>query len=203
MTVNANFIPGDESQEYLRGAALQGTLIKNVRLYVADGCDFSAPDQVSAGGGLISGTSGLTVGSFTDPTVDSPGAVWSNSVSFAPAGPFTLFIAHTDPNWDGGDLTIESQATSASGQVEMSLGAGNWTEYGFEAGDVIILDYNTTSSPPRYGKVESIVDPVMVLELDTGDAAAIEDYDGTVSPNPQVAVHGATPAEVAGMDLSC
>jgi hypothetical protein len=205
MTADANFIPGDKSQEILREAALQGTMLKNVRLYIKDGCDFSAPDQVSAnGGGLTSGTSGLNVGSFTDPSVGSPSDVWTNSISFAPAGPFTLFVAHTPPGWDGVDLTIESQASSTSGQVELSLGGPyNWTDLGFEEGDVIILDYNTSSAPPRYGKVEGIADPVMQLELDTGDAADIEDYDGSTSPNPKIAVHGATPAEVAGQNMMC
>jgi len=198
MTADANFIPGDKSQEILRNAALQGNILKNVRLYIKDGCDFSAPDQVSAnGGGLTSGTSGLSVGSFTDPSVGSPSDVWTNSVSFAPAGPFTLFVAHTPPG-GGADLTIESEGTSGGGAT-ITHATDDFDEYGFEIGDTIILDYNTPASTPRYGKIQSLAGPIITLEIGVGDAGAIEDAVGTAD----TAVHGATPAVVAGQDVSC
>jgi hypothetical protein len=198
MTADTNFIPGDKSQELLREAALQGTILKNIRLYIKDGCNFSAPDQPSTNnGGLTSGTSGLSVGSFTDPTVGSPSDVWTNSISFAPAGPFTLFVAHTPPG-HGTDITIESEATAAGGAT-LTLATGDWDEYGFETGDTIILDWNTGTSPPRYGVVDSLTATVMTLVVGVGDAAAIEDAVGTAN----TAVHGATPAAVANIDLEC
>jgi hypothetical protein len=197
-TVNANFIPGDGTQEYLRNTALSGNIIKNVRAYLKDGCNFSAPDQVADnGGGLTSGTSGLNVGSVTDPQIGSPTDVWTNSVSFAPAGPFSLFVAHTPAN-AGGNL-----ATSVNGSdVDITLKDGtNWDSYGFETGDTVIIDWDgSTTEAPKYSKVKSISSDVMTLDGSVGDTDAIAISD----PLPaKCRVHGATPSVVSGIEVEC
>jgi hypothetical protein len=198
MTADANFIPGDKSQEILRAAALEGTMIKNIRLYIKDGCDFSAPDQVSAnGGGLVSGTSGLNVGSFTDPTVGSPSDVWTNSISFAPAGPFTLFVAHST---DGAGIQFESETTTGTNATAtITTGGEEWDDWGFEVGDTVLIDYNTPAAAPRYAKVQAINAAVMSFEIGIGDASDIEDANGSVD----TAIHGASPAVVAGQSSAC
>jgi len=198
MTVNCNMVPGSESQTVLRAAALQETPLKNVRLYIKDYCDFSAPDQVSEGGGLTTGTSGLNVGSAKDTTADSPGAIWKNSFSFAPAGPFTLFVAHTPRN-AGTNLDITAEVSGTSGATIELIDGSNWEDLGFEEGDTIILDYNDASAPPRYGKVDSLSSSTMTLVEGEGDASSITTATGITTTQ----VHGATPSDIANLSNVC
>jgi len=196
-TVNTNYIPGDKTQDFLRNAALQGTLVKNVRAYLRDGCNFSAPDQIATGGGLTSGTSGLNVGSVTDPQIGSPTDIWTNSVSFAPAGPFSLFVAHT-PAGAGDNI-----ASSANGSdVDLTLKDGSkWADLGFEVDDTIIVDWDGASTEkPKYSKVKAISDSVMTLDGSVGDTENIEIADPLPS---KCRVHGATSSDVAGVDVEC
>ena len=194
MSINANFIPGDKSQDKLRQAALQSKLLKNVRMYVKDGCSFSAPDQISAGGGLTSGTSGLMVGSFSDPQIGSPSDLFTNTVTMAPAGPFTLFVAHSDPG-KGDEITISDGG--AGSEVTLTTTGTIWGEQGFEVGDTVLVDWSDTT--PKYGKVSSINTDTMKLEADVGDAASIS----TGQLPAKGAVHGGTAAEVSGQDIAC
>lgn len=197
MTANANFIPGDQSQDRLRQAALSGTILKNVRSYLKDGCNFSAPDQISAGGGIMSGTSGLNVGSWTDPQIGAPSDVWTNSVSFAPAGPMCLFVAHTVSG--SGDEITAAQAGGAGTDMTLTTTGTEWATLGFDVDDTIIVDYGVDLTEPKYAKVKSIASDVMTLTASTGD---IDDISlGTF--NAMAQVHGATPMDVSGMDTTC
>jgi hypothetical protein len=196
-TVNSNYIPGDKTQEYLRKAALQGNIIKNVRSYLRNGCDFSAPDQIAAGGGLTSGTSGLNVGSVTDPQIGSPTDIWTNSISFAPAGPFSLFVAHT-PSGSGDNIA----SSANSSDVDLTLKDGsNWADLGFEEGDTIIVDWDgSTTEAPKYSKVKTISGSAMTLDGEVGDTSNIAIAD----PMPSACrVHGATASVVSGIEDDC
>ncbi len=196
MSVNANFIPGDKSQEALQEAALAGNILKNIRMYLKDGCNFSAPDQPSAGGGYTSGTSGMNVGNYSDPQIGSPSDIYTNSVSFAPAGPFALFVAHTLPG-DGANVIVESEVTSGAGATITLTDLTAWAALGFEVGDTIIVDWNGTS--PKYAVVDALNTNVLTCVIGTGDAATLA--DGALDAAGQV--HGATPMAVASMNLDC
>ena len=202
MTVNNNFIEGDPTQEYIRGAALSGTMIKPIRLYTKDGCHFSAPDQpnstgVAHQGGYTSGASGMNVGSYTDPQAGAPTDTYTNSVSFAPGGPFAMFIAHTVPG-DYLNITVLGEATTGAGATIELLDASTWDSRGFEDGDTIIVDYN--GSTPKYGVIASGSGTSTITLVEGGGDAAIL-TDGVLTAGG--AVHGASPSNVAGMDLSC
>ncbi len=195
MTANANYIPGDVSQTKLKAAAETGTMLKNIRMYLKDGCHFSAPDQIETGGGLTTGSSGLNVGNFGDPSIGSPSEIFTNSVSFAPGGPFTVFVAHSTPN-GGADVTIAAESTTGAGATA-TLGTGDWASLGFEVDDIIIVDWNIAH--PCYAKVEALNTNVMTLVELTGDSALL--VDGTLPANG--AVHGATPTDIGGLDVDC
>lgn len=202
MTVNNNFIEGDPTQEYIRRAALSGTVIKPIRLYTKDGCHFSAPDQpnstgVAHQGGYTSGTSGMNVGSYTDPQAGAPTDTYTNSVSFAPAGPFTMFIAHTLPG-DHANISVLSEATTGAGATIELLDNTVWDTLGFEDGDTILVDYN--GATPKYAVIESgSATDTLVLVEGGGDAASL--VDGALTSGGQV--HGASPSNVADLDLTC
>ncbi len=197
MTANANYIPGDPSQETLQKAALDSTLLKNIRLYLKDGCHFSAPDQISANGGLTSGTSGMNVGSYADPQIGSPSDLYTNSVSFAPAGPFAVFVAHTDPG-DYANITVLSEATNVGQATIELIDTTVWDTLGFEDGDTIIVDYN--GATPKYAQIASGCNTdTITLTLETGDSTELA--DGPLTSGG--AVHGATPMQAATQDAAC
>ena len=199
MTANNNFIEGDPTQEYLRSAALTGTMIKAIRLYTKDGCHFSAPDQpnstsVAGVGGYTSGMSGLNIGSYTDPQAGAPSDTYTNTVSFAPGGPFALFIAHSEPN-KGDEITITGGGAGVA--VEFTTTGVDWADRGFDVGDTVIVDWSDTT--PKYGVISVIADKVLTLAADKGDAATI-----TTGVMPAMgALHGASPSNVSAMDVSC
>ena len=199
MTANCNFIEGDKTQEFLKAAAEQGIMVKAIRLYTKDGCHFSSPDQPHSGGvdgvgGYTSGSSGLNVGSWTDPKAGAPSDLYANSISFAPGGPFVLFIAHTEPG-KGDEITISDGGVG--NVVTLTTTGTPWVDRGFEVGDTVLVDWSDTT--PKYGVVEALNTDTMTLAADKGDAASIS--TGTLPAKG--AVHGATPSKVAGMNLSC
>jgi hypothetical protein len=202
MSANANYIPGDASQEALQNAALEGTVLKNIRMYLKDGCNFSAPDQISAGGGLTTGTSGMNVGSFSDPQIGSPSDIYTNSVTIAPACPFAVFVAHTNPG-KGDDLTISGGGTGSDVVITIDAATSDtWAGFGFEVGDTVIVDYDGDSpAKPKYGHVKAIASNVMTLTADIGDAADIVVSGSALGAT--AAVHGATPMNPADMDITC
>jgi len=181
-TINYNFVPGDASMEEFRDAALNSTKLADVRLYIKNGCDFTAPDLISDSG------SGLYVGSFSDPSADSPNAIFTGSLSYMPGGAFCLFVAHT-PIGEGTTLsyTASTRTLAVSGGDEFD------TDYGFEVGDTCILDY-ADSMDPKYLKVASISGANIVFTADTGDIADISDFSGVSTTR----LHGATPMVVSG-----
>ena len=204
MSIKANFIPGDKTQEFMKNAAETGTMVKPVRMYVKDGCHFSAPDQpnTNGNGGYITGTSGLNIGNWTDPQAGAPSDLFTNSISTAPGGPFVLFIAHTIPG-DHANITVLSQTTTGAGATIELIDNTVWDTLGFEDGDTIIVDYN--GATPKYAQIASGVGTdTLILVEDTGDAASLVDGVLTAGTNGfNGAVHGATPSAVTGMDLTC
>jgi len=173
-SIEYNFIPGDPSLEVFQQAALNATNITDIRLYVKTGCDFSAPD-------LISDTaSGLRVGTFGDPSVDSPNGLWTGSLSYSPAGAFALFIAHT-----GADGTTLSYVASTR---TLSDSASGFVTNGFEVGDTCILD-DADSMVPKYVKITSVAAGAIVFTDAVGDVADIGDFSGATATK----LHGATP----------
>lgn len=196
MTVNANFIPGDPTQEFLRQAALNSTIIKNSRCYLKDNCNFSAPDQPSAGGGLTTGTSGFNVGSWTDPQIGSTSDIFTNSISIAPAGPIALFVAHSAIN---GGAKITASGGGAGVALVLTHDDTNWEDLGFDEGDTIIIDWGVSETAPMYGTIDTLASMVMTLVADSGDSASVT--AGTFVAKAQV--HGATPMSVSDLDTTC
>lgn len=189
--VTCNHVFGDPVQETLRNAALNGTLLKNVRAYVKDGCDFSAPDQISAGGGLNTGTSGLYVGNFTDPNVGAIGDLVTNQISLSPAGPFAMFIAHTGTATTGngkGGTNIKIDTTAHT--IEL-LDGTTWESLGFEDGDTLIVDWDGSSTAwPKYLKLASgASSDTITYDSSAGDAGSLANNAST----SKTQVHGATP----------
>lgn len=182
-TVNSNFVPGDPTQAELMVAAINSTKIADARQYVRMGCDFSAPDLIS------DPASGFHVGSYTDPSVDSPAGLYTNSVSFLPAGPFCLFVAHKT----GTDLSYVTATRT------MTSAAADFVTSGFEAGDTAILDHLDASTDPRFVKIESVTASEIVFAEDVGDEALIPDFSGIAT----TALHSATPTPVSGFVTTC
>jgi hypothetical protein len=181
-SVNYNFVPGDASLEEFRDAAINSTKLADVRLYVKNGCDFSAPDLIS------DPASGLYVGSMSDPQVDSPNGLFTGSLNYMPGGAFVLFVAHT-PVGAGATLsyTASTRTLAVSGGDEFD------TDYGFEVGDTCILDY-ADGNDPIYLKVESISGASIVFTAGVGGIASLSDFAGIAA----TALHGATPLVVSG-----
>lgn len=183
--VNYNFIPGDSSLEEFRDAAINSTKIADVRLYVKQGCDFSAPDLIS------DPASGLYVGSMSDPKVDSPNGIFTGSLSYMPGGAFVLFVAHK----------VGAALSYTASTRTLASSDGDFVTTGFEVGDTLIIDNIPGKSAPMYFKAHSVAAGAIVLVEDEGDEALLTaDFSGGAT----TAVHGATPLVVSGYtDASC
>ncbi len=205
ISVNANFVPGDASQEYLKNAAMANTNIKNVRMYLKDGCHFTAPDQISnptsAGNGLATGDSGLNVGNYGDPSAGSKNALFANTITMAPSGSFALFIAHTSPN-GGANIAVLSEATNLGAATIELIDNTIWDTLGFEDGDTILIDGDGTT--PKYAQIASGANTdIITLTLGAsggGDAASLVD---AAAMSASSAVHGASPSVVSESDVVC
>lgn len=177
--INYNFIPGDRSLEEFRDAAINSTKIADVRLYVKQGCDFSAPDLIS------DPASGLYVGSMSDPKVDSPNGIFTGSLNYMPGGAFVLFVAHkvgTDLSYTASTRTLVSSAN-------------DFVTKGFEAGDTLIIDNIPGKSEPMYFKAQSVAAGAIVLTDGVGDEPYLTaDFSGGAT----TAIHAATPLVVLG-----
>jgi len=177
-TVNYNFIPGDASLEEFRDAAINSTKLNDIRLYVKQGCDFSAPDLIS------DSASGLYVGSMSDPSVDSPNGLFTGSLNYMPGGAFVLFIAHKV----GVDLTYTAATRT------LASASSDFVSAGFEEGDTLILDY-ADDNDPLYLQAASVSAGSIVFTEDVGDVATLSsDFSGIAT----TALHGATPLVVTG-----
>ena len=181
-TVNYNFVPGDPTMEEFRDAALNSTKLNDVRLYVKAGCDFTAPDLIS------DSASGLYVGSFSDPSVDSPNGIFTGSLSYMPGGAFCLFVAHTPP---GSGTTLSYVAATRT----LSVSGGDTFDvtYGFEDGDTAILDY-ADSMDPQFVQIDTVSGASLTFTAAVGDVASIGDFTGISTTQ----LHGATPMVVSG-----
>jgi len=179
-TVNYNFIPGDASLEEFRDAAINSTKLSDIRLYVKNGCDFSAPDLIS------DPASGLYVGSMSDPMVDSPNGLFTGSLNYMPGGAFVLFIAHKK----GTALSV----TTATRTIASS--DSDFVTQGFEVGDTLILD-NYDSNDPFYLKCATVSAGSITWEADVGDSDDLISA-GDESTVATTELHGATPLVVSG-----
>lgn len=183
-TINYNFIPGDPSLTEFRNASINSTKLSDVRLYIKQGCDFTAPDLIS------DEASGLYVGSMTDPQVDSPNGLYQGSLNYMPGGAFVLFIAHT-PVSGGANLSY-----AAASRTLTLAGGGSFVDYGFEEGDTCILDY-FNSLDPMFLQIESVSSTEIVFTDATGDEATLT-AAGDATGIATSALHGATPLVVEG-----
>lgn len=195
--VVANFVPGDPTQATLQDAALNSTSLTTMRFYLKQGCDFAALDLINDSGG------GYYIGTYSAPTAGSKNELYSNTISILPAGSSVLFVAHSAPAL-GANITFLSEGTTGGGAT-LTLSTGTWTGFGFEAGDVVIIDYHTALFDPLYAEVDSITgtDTILTLVetsvLGYGDADDITDVTGIATTQ----VHGATPIEVTSTTTTC
>lgn len=183
-TINYNFIPGDSTLEEFRDAAINSTKLNDVRLYVKQGCDFSAPDLIS------DPASGLYVGSMSDPTVDSPNGLFTGSLSYMAGGAFVLFIAHKKGT--ALSVTVATRTISNSDN--------DFVTQGFEAGDTLILDHYD-SADPYFLKAESVAAGAIVWTASVGDSDALI-AAGDAATVATTELHGATPLVVSGYEGS-
>lgn len=179
-SINYNFIPGDASLEEFRDAALNSTKLNDVRLYVKNGCDFSAPDLIS------DPASGLYVGSMSDPQVDSPNGLFTGSLNYMPGGAFILFIAHKK----GTALSV------TTGTRTISNSDSDFVTQGFEVGDTMILDYYD-SNDPFFLKCESVSAGSITWTASVGDSDALI-AAGDAATGATTELHAATPLVVSG-----
>ena len=197
MTVDCNFIPGSTSQKYIAACSYSDITLRNVRMYLEDHCTFSAPDMISAGGGIDTGKSGLSIGGYGDPKAGAPGDTWKNTIAVAPMGPFALFDVHT-LNGDGTNVSITAEVPGVSAAELELLDATEWADLGFEEGDTIIVDY--AGAYPMYGKIDSLSTSTMTLEQATGDSA---DMPAGALSSADGGVHGASPLYVESAVITC
>lgn len=186
--ITTNFVPGDTTQQRLQAAALNSTKITTFRFYLKAGCDFAALDLVNDEGGAY------LIGTYSPPSVGSKNELYQNTIQILPAGSSILFIAHT-PIGGGANLTFTAQGGSGA-TCETSVGA--WDTYGFEVGDVVLIDYQD-GQDPLYVEVATVVGTTLTFSMDVGDAALITTAAGVASTQ----LHAATPIEVAGATTTC
>lgn len=186
ISVNYNFVVGDRSQTYLMQASLNNTEIQDMRFYIDDHplCgDFATIDKISDAG------ASYRVGTFSAPQ-GSKNELFTGTVSFLPAGPSTLFIAHAN----GTDLAFSS-GTGAT----IASTTQDFVALGFKAGMTIILDH-VNSLDPLFCKIATVTNNLITLEDGVGDEASVPTFTGVAA----TAIHAGEPMEVSGYDnLTC
>lgn len=177
-SVNYNFIPAEKTLEFFRSAAANGDKIADIRLYVKQGEDFSAPDLVS------DPASGLYVGTVGDPKADSPSALYQGSLEYMPGGPFCLFVAHK----------VGASLSYTAATRTLTSSDSDFITKGFEEGDTVILDKVTGMSGPVYAQIATIAAGTITFTADAGTVALMNsDWSGAAD----TALHGATPFVVS------
>ncbi len=177
-SVNYNFIPAEKTLEFFRSAAANGDKIADIRLYVKQGEDFSAPDLIS------DPASGLYVGTVGDPKADSPSALYQGSLEYMPGGPFCLFVAHKT----GASLSYVAATRT------LTSSDSDFIAKGVEEGDTVILDNVPNLSAPVYAKVETLATGSIVFADAVGGVATMSaDWSGAAD----TAIHAATPFVVS------
>lgn len=189
ISVNYNFVIGDPSQTYLVQAALNNTEIQDMRFYVDDNplCgDFATVDLISDAG------ASYRVGTFSSPT-GSKNELFTGSVSFLPAGPSTLFIAHAN----GTDL--EFTAGTAGAVATITSSTQDFTALGFEADMTIILDH-VNSLDPLFCQIDTVAAHTITLVDAVGDEGSVPLFSGIAT----TAIHAGTSMSVSGYtSLNC
>jgi len=184
ITVNSYFLAGDASQSFLQNASVNATQIQDARFYL-DTCDFAALDLISDSAGY------LQVGTYSAPSA-SKNEVYSNSVSFLPAGSFILFSNHVV-----GD-SLSTTADAGSGAT-VSDSDSNFVNNGFEVGMTVYLDY-VNSLDPLCCKIKTVTADTITLEQGVGDEASVPTFSGIAT----TAIHAGTPIEVDDYaDVTC
>jgi hypothetical protein len=146
----------------------------------------------------------MNVGSYSDPQIGSPSDIFTNSITFAPAGAFALFVAHTAPG-DFASITVTAETTGTG--ATLTHATADWDTLGFEVGDTVLVDWNGNDDQPKYGRCESLTTNVMTLVEGVGDAPLlVSGALGGGSPAGTTkggAVHSATPMQVSGLATDC
>lgn len=194
--ITANFVPGDPTQKVLQAAALNSTNITTFRFYLKTGCDFAALDLINDSGGAY------LIGTYSPPTAQK-NELYQNSISILPAGSSVLFIAHSAPGL-GTNIDFVAEVAGVS-EATATLSAGSWVTFGFEVGDVAIIDWSTAGTDPIYAQVKSITgtsDEILTFEYEADEGGNISDLT-TVTGIAASQVHGASPIEVTALAASC
>ena len=178
ISVNYNFVVGDDSQTYLMQASLNNTEIQDMRFYIDDDVlagSFAAPDLISDSG------ASYRVGTFSSPQ-GSKNDLFTGTVSFLPAGASTLFTAHAS----GTDLVFAagSGATIASTTQDFEA-------LGFEAGMTILLDH-VDGLDPLSCKILTVATNLITLVDAEGDEASVPGFNGIATSS----IHAGTPMVV-------
>lgn len=176
ITVNYNFLPGDESQDYLQDASRNAREIQDIRFYL-DTCDFAALDLISDAPGH------MQVGSYTSPSANK-NEIFTGSVTFLPAGSFILFSNHVI------GTTLAFVADSGSGAV-VTDSASKFVENGFVAGQTVYLDH-VNGLDPLCCKISTVSAGSITLVQGEGDEASVPDFSGIATS----AIHSGNPIEV-------
>lgn len=167
ISVNYNFVINDPSQTYLIKASLNNTEIQDMRFYVDDNLlcgDFATVDLIADPAGSY------RVGTFSSPT-GTKNELFTGTVSFLPAGPSTLFIAHAN----GTDLEFTA---GAGATIDSTV--QDFVALGFEADMTIILDH-VNSLDPMFCTIESVTNNQIVLVDGVGDEAAVPTFTGVAA----------------------
>ena len=186
ISTNYNFVANDPSQSYLMNAALNNTEIQDMRFMV----DYNMLCGDFAGLDLISDPDGsYRVGTFSSPS-GTKNDLFTGTVSFLPAGPSTLYVAHA--NGVDLDFTAGAGATIASTTQD-------FVALGFETGMTIILDH-VDSLDPLHCKIATVGTNLITLTDGVGDEATVPTFTGIAT----TAIHAGQPMVVDGYSaLSC
>lgn len=176
ITVDSYFLPGDESQAFMQDASVNARQIQDSRFYL-DSCDFAALDLVSDESGY------LQVGTYSAPSA-SKNDVYSNSITFLPAGSFILFSNHVI------GTTLGFVADAGSGAT-VTDSASHFVENGFKANHTVYIDY-MDGLDPLCCKIEAVTAGSITLAQGVGDEALVTTFSGMAT----TAIHSGTPIEV-------
>ena len=177
ISVNYNFVINDPSQTYLMKAALNNTEIQDMRFYVDDNVlcgDFATVDLISDPG------ASYRVGTFSSPT-GSKNELFTGTVSFLPAGPSTLFVAHAN----GTDLEFTAGTGGAVATITSTV--QDFTALGFEADMTIILDH-VDGLDPLVCQIDTVAANTITLVDAVGDEGSVPLFSGIAT----TAIHAGT-----------
>jgi hypothetical protein len=186
ISVNYNFVIDDPSQTYLMQAALNNTEIQDMRFYVDDNVlcgSFATVDLIA------DANSSYRVGTFSSPT-GSKNELFTGTVSFLPAGPSTLFIAHAN----GVDLEFVAGAGAT-----ITSTVQDFVALGFKADMTIILDH-VDGEDPMFCQIDTVSTHEIALVDSVGDEASVPTFSGIATTS----IHAGTNMVVSATSaLTC